>query len=43
MTLGSDGATVTAPIDAIDWSSKIGTHVRPALSLRHTPPPTDPK
>ena len=41
---GSDGATATAPIDpmGIPWS-EIGVHVRPAFSVFHTPPPTDPK
>ena len=42
-TRGSEGATASAPIDAIGWPSKIGSQVRPAFSLSHTPPPTAPK
>jgi hypothetical protein len=35
---GSDGATVTQPIDPVGWSSKIGFHVLPASSVFQTPP-----
>ena len=41
-TFGSLGATATAPIDATGCESMIGVHVRPALPLFHTPPPTAP-
>jgi hypothetical protein len=29
MMFGLDGAIAMAPIDPVDWSSKIGFHVRP--------------
>src|SRR5271165_4710617 len=43
MTCGFDGATASAPIDAIGWPSNSGTHVTPAFSVFHTPPSTAPK
>jgi len=43
MTLASDGAMASAPIEAIGCSSKRGVQVRPALVVFHTPPSTAPK
>src|ERR1039457_962473 len=37
-TFGSDGATASAPTDAMGWSSEIGAHVWPAFSDFQTPP-----
>ena len=31
-----------APMEAIGCASKIGSQVRPPLSVFHTPPPTEP-
>jgi hypothetical protein len=40
---GCDGATAIAPIDAVDWESKIGVHTRPPSIVFQTPPFTAPK
>ncbi len=40
--LGSLGATAIAPIDATGCESMMGAHVRPALPVFQTPPPTVP-
>src|SRR3954467_1965162 len=40
---GLEGATAIAPIEPTFTSSKIGCHVRPASSVRQTPPLTAPK
>src|SRR3974390_3111393 len=37
-TLPFDGATATAPTEAIPAASVTGSHVVPLLTLRHTPP-----
>jgi hypothetical protein len=37
-----EGATATAPIEAIGCESKIGNQLRPELVVFHTPPPTEP-
>ena len=43
---GSDGATAMAPMEPIgmpvEGSSAMGNQVRPAFSVFHTPPPTEP-
>src|ERR1019366_2396300 len=43
MTLGFEGATTRAPIEAIGRPSKIGDHVTPASVVFQIPPPTEPK
>ena len=35
---GSEGATAMEPMEPVGWSSKIGTHVRPASVVFQTPP-----
>src|SRR5665213_122697 len=42
MTLVSEGATATSPIDCIPSESEIGCQVIPAFDVFHTPPPADP-
>ena len=37
------GTAAGCKVDATGCPSKIGSHVRPAFSLFHTPPPTAPK
>ena len=41
-TLGSDGATASAPIDCTGWSSKIGCQWIPPSVVFHTPPDAAP-
>ena len=43
MTLGFEGATASAPIEAIGCPSKIGVQVTPASVVFQMPPPTEPK
>src|ERR1039457_7488836 len=42
MTLGFEGATTRAPIEAIGRPSKIGDHVTPASVVFQIPPPQEP-
>jgi hypothetical protein len=43
MMFGSDGATSSAPIEAMGWLSKMGCQVIPAFVVFQTPPSTPPK
>jgi hypothetical protein len=38
MMSGLEGATATAPIEPVGWSSKIGVQVRPESVVFQTPP-----
>ena len=37
-TFGSDSATARSPMESVGMSSKMGSHVVPALTVLKTPP-----